>query len=177
MEQLSVDFAKKRRKGKLPSEATEALKSWWEANIDNPYPTVRLSKVSSRFPTVPDALRHLTLCPPSIVVDLENHLGHDSKWLHQPAHQVPPIACCCYPPAHSEKLTAALLAVPRHPLSPCTLLLPWICAGVCQEAPAAADRPGHDSAEQLVYQPEEEALVRTQCRGVEGRGGRMGRLE
>ena len=94
MEQLSVDFAKKRRKGKLPSEATGALKSWWEANIDNPYPTVRLSKVSSRFPTVPDALRGLTLCPPSIAVDVENYLGHDSKWLYHPAHKVPPIACC-----------------------------------------------------------------------------------
>ena len=50
---LKEEFMRKRNKGKLPKDATSALKTWWVSNLVWPYPTVRLA-------TAPDgALRVL----------------------------------------------------------------------------------------------------------------------
>ena len=38
---LRDEFMRKRKKGKLPSEATTTMKTWWESNVVWPYPTVR----------------------------------------------------------------------------------------------------------------------------------------
>lgn len=36
---LTADFTARKKKGKLPNEATCALKSWWDANLVWPYPS------------------------------------------------------------------------------------------------------------------------------------------
>jgi hypothetical protein len=36
---LKEEFLRKRKKGKLPKDATSALKAWWQANLVWPYPT------------------------------------------------------------------------------------------------------------------------------------------
>jgi hypothetical protein len=36
---LKEEFMRKRKKGKLPKDATSALKAWWQANLVWPYPT------------------------------------------------------------------------------------------------------------------------------------------
>ena len=38
---LKEEFLRKRKKGKLPKDATSALKTWWLKNLVWPYPTVR----------------------------------------------------------------------------------------------------------------------------------------
>ena len=38
---LRDEFMRKRKKGKLPPEATTTLKTWWQTNVVWPYPTVR----------------------------------------------------------------------------------------------------------------------------------------
>ena len=38
---LKEEFLRKRKKGKLPKDATSALKTWWLSNLVWPYPTVR----------------------------------------------------------------------------------------------------------------------------------------
>ena len=35
---------RKRKKGKLPKDATTSLKTWWTANLVWPYPSVRACK-------------------------------------------------------------------------------------------------------------------------------------
>ena len=37
---LKEEFMRKRKKGKLPKDATEALKAWWQSNLVWPYPSV-----------------------------------------------------------------------------------------------------------------------------------------
>lgn len=37
--QLKADFSARKKKGKLPNEATGALKAWWDANLVWPYPS------------------------------------------------------------------------------------------------------------------------------------------
>ncbi|GAX84641.1 hypothetical protein CEUSTIGMA_g12062.t1 [Chlamydomonas eustigma] len=44
LQQLQLEFSRKRRKGKLPQAATDVLRSWWEGNKAWPYPTVHQSK-------------------------------------------------------------------------------------------------------------------------------------
>ena len=43
---LKEEFMRKRKKGKLPTDATSALKTWWLANLVWPYPTVRCKQPS-----------------------------------------------------------------------------------------------------------------------------------
>jgi hypothetical protein len=38
---LRDEFLRKRKKGKLPPDATTTLKTWWQTNVVWPYPTVR----------------------------------------------------------------------------------------------------------------------------------------
>lgn len=38
---LKEEFMRKRKKGKLPKDATTSLKTWWTANLVWPYPSVR----------------------------------------------------------------------------------------------------------------------------------------
>ena len=38
---LKEEFTRKRKKGKLPKDATTALKTWWQGNLVWPYPSVR----------------------------------------------------------------------------------------------------------------------------------------
>ena len=38
---LKEEFMRARKKGKLPKDATSALKSWWTGNLVWPYPTAR----------------------------------------------------------------------------------------------------------------------------------------
>ena len=39
---LKEEFMRKRKKGRLPKDATEALKAWWQSNLVWPYPSVRV---------------------------------------------------------------------------------------------------------------------------------------
>lgn len=39
-DRMKAELMKKRKKGKLPPQATEALKAWWEQNSHWPYPSV-----------------------------------------------------------------------------------------------------------------------------------------
>jgi hypothetical protein len=43
---------RKRKKGKLPKDATSALKAWWQGNLVWPYPSVRAPShpLPTRFP-------------------------------------------------------------------------------------------------------------------------------
>jgi len=52
---LKEEFTRKRKKGKLPKDATTALKTWWQGNLVWPYPSVR--GVSSRLSVVDLTLR------------------------------------------------------------------------------------------------------------------------
>ena len=38
---LKEEFMRKRKKGKLPKDATTSLKTWWTSNLVWPYPSVR----------------------------------------------------------------------------------------------------------------------------------------
>jgi len=42
---LKEEFLRKRKKGKLPKDATSSLKAWWQANLVWPYPSVRAPPV------------------------------------------------------------------------------------------------------------------------------------
>ena len=44
---LKKEFQERQKKGKLPSDATDLLKYWWEKNFHWPYPTV--SSIHSAF--------------------------------------------------------------------------------------------------------------------------------
>uniref|UniRef100_A0A061QMY8 Homeobox protein knotted-1-like 3-like n=1 Tax=Tetraselmis sp. GSL018 TaxID=582737 RepID=A0A061QMY8_9CHLO len=39
MHQMKEELMRRKKKGKLPAGATEALKSWWDQNREWPYPT------------------------------------------------------------------------------------------------------------------------------------------
>lgn len=43
--QLKEEFSKKKKKGKLPNEATDRLRQWWNSNLSWPYPSEDEKKV------------------------------------------------------------------------------------------------------------------------------------
>lgn len=48
---LKLEFSKKKKKGKLPREARQALLDWWNTHYKWPYPTV--SKPKCSYKTLP----------------------------------------------------------------------------------------------------------------------------
>ena len=46
-ENMKKALLKRKKKGKLPEQATEALKIWFDNNLHNPYPSVRCPAVPS----------------------------------------------------------------------------------------------------------------------------------
>ena len=58
---LNEDFTSRKKKGKLPNDATSKLKQWWSENLVWPYPSVSLSTRKLRRTNIPDCNTVVTL--------------------------------------------------------------------------------------------------------------------
>jgi hypothetical protein len=79
---LKEEFMRKRKKGKLPKDATSALKTWWQANLVWPYPSVRATHPlhkSTPSATWHGALANSTLRCACAQDDDKRALGEDTS--------------------------------------------------------------------------------------------------